>query len=246
VRDAWWRVGGWAIHGWEAGSGPAVVLVHGLGVSGRYLLPTARALAARDRRVLVPDLPGFGLSMRPPRPLRLEEQSALLERLAGAVGVERATFLGNSFGCQVVTHLAAARPELVERLILVGPTVDASARNAVRQAWRLLLDARREPPELVRLVASDYLRAGPVTVAATAAEALRDRIEDTARRVEAPTLVVRGSRDPLVPHRWAERLAAAFPAGSLHVVEGAPHAVNYVAPEALADLVSAGSPQAHG
>jgi pimeloyl-ACP methyl ester carboxylesterase len=245
VRDAWWRVGGWAIHGWEGGTGPPIVLVHGLGVSGRYLLPTARALTPRFR-VVVPDLPGFGLSMRPPRPLLLSELSAFVDRFSEAAGIERATFLANSFGCQVVTHLAATEPARVERLILVGPSVDDSARDPVRQAWRLLVDSLREPSRLVRIVAADYLRAGPATVAVTAAEALRDRIEENARRVSAPTLVVRGSRDPLVPQAWAERLAAAFPASELHVVEGLPHALNYTAPEALAALVSAGTPSAPG
>lgn len=245
MRDAWWRVGGWAVHGWAGGSGPPVVLVHGLGVSGRYLLPTARVLA-HEFRVLVPDLPGFGLSTRPPRPLRLEELSAFVERFTEAAGGERATYLGNSFGCQVITHLAATRPQRVERLVLVGPTVDASARDPARQAWRLALDALREPAGLVAIIAADYLRAGPATVAVTAIEALRDRIEENARRVAVPALVVRGSRDPLVPQAWAERLAAAFPAGELEVVEGRPHAVNFTAPEELAALVSAGSGSARG
>jgi 2-hydroxy-6-oxonona-2,4-dienedioate hydrolase len=245
MRDTWWRVGGWATHGWTGGSGPPVLLVHGLGVSGRYLLPMARALEPRFRAV-VPDLPGFGLSMRPPRPLRLGELSGFLARLAEVAGVARGVFVANSFGCQVVTHLAATRPDLVERLVLVGPTVDDSARDPVRQGGRLLADALREPPSLIRIIVADYLRAGPVTVAATAAEALRDRIEDNARAVEAPTLVVRGSRDVLVPQDWAERLAASFPAGSLHVVDGAPHAAHFTSPEALASLVSAGTPPAPG
>ncbi len=240
MRDTWTRVGGWAIHGWEAGSGPPVVLVHGLGVSGRYLLPTAHELAG-DFRVLVPDLPGFGASTRPRRPLTLPELSGLLDRFTEASGIGRAVFVANSFGCQVITHLAATRPERVERLVLAGPTVDDSARDPFRQGWRLLRDSLQEPPEVVRMVVADYLRAGPVTVASTAAAALHDRIEENARGVVAPALVVRGSRDPLVPQRWAERLAAAFPDGSLHVVEGAPHAVNYVAPEALAALVRGGS-----
>jgi pimeloyl-ACP methyl ester carboxylesterase len=246
VRETWRRVGGWAIHGWEGGDGPPVLLVHGLGVSGRYLLPTARELTARGFRAVVPDLPGFGRSTRPPRPLRLDELGGLLDRFAAVAGADRATFLANSFGCQVVTRLAATRPDRVERLVLVGPTVDDSARDVGRQGWRLFLDSLREPAELVRLVVADYARAGPVAVAATAAEALRDRIEETARLVRAPVLVVRGARDPLVPHAWAERLTSAFPNASLHVVDDAPHAVNYVAPEALAELVSAGTPPARG
>ena len=245
MRDVWWRVGGRPVHGWTAGDGPPVVLVHGLGVSGRYLLPTARALAA-DFRVVVVDLPGFGQSFRPQRPLRLAEQSETLWRIAAAAGVERAVYLANSLGCQIVTHLAATRPDRVERLVLAGPTVDATARDPLRQGWRLLLDALREPRGLVRIVAADYVRAGAETVAVTAAEALRDDIEANARRVTAPALVVRGSCDPVVPQAWAERLTAAFPAGALEVIHGVPHAVNFVAPDALAELVRRGNRPARG
>ena len=241
MRETWWRVGGWAVHGWEAGDGPPLVLVHGLGVSGRYLLPIARTLAGRFR-VVVPDLPGLGLSTRPRRPLRLDELSETLDRLADAIGFRRATFLANSYGCQVVTRLAVTHPERVERLVLVGPTVDDSARDPVRQAARLLVDGCHEPRSLVAIVLSDYVRAGPVTVATGAAEALRHRIEADARRVAVPAVVVRGSRDPLVPQPWAERLTAAFPAGELHVIGGAPHAAHFTHPDAVAALVSAGTP----
>jgi 2-hydroxy-6-oxonona-2,4-dienedioate hydrolase len=241
LRETWWRVGGWAVHGWEAGDGPPLVLVHGLGVSGRYLLPIARTLAG-PFRVVVPDLPGFGLSTRPRRPLRLDELSETLDRLADAIGFRRATFLGNSYGCQVVTRLAVTHRERVERLVLVGPTVDDAARDPVRQAARLLVDGYHEPRRLVAIVLSDYVRAGPVTVATGAAEALRHRIEADARRVAVPAVVVRGSRDPLVPQPWAERLTAAFPAGELHVIGGAPHAAHFTHPDAVAALVTGGTP----
>ena len=241
MRETWWRVGGWAVHGCEAGDGPPLVLVHGLGVSGRYFLPIARTLAGRFR-VVVPDLPGFGLSTRPRRPLRLDELSETLDRLADAIGFRRATFLANSYGCQVVTRLAVTHPERVERLVLVGPTVDDSARDPVRQAARLLVDGYHEPGSLVAIVLSDYLRAGPVTVATGAAEALRHRIEEDARRLAAPALVVRGARDPLVPQPWVERLTAAFRAGELHVIAGAPHAAHFTHPDAVAALVTAGTP----
>lgn len=242
MRDAWWDVGGWAVHGWEGGAGPPIVLVHGLGASGRYLLPIARTLAGRFR-VVVPDLPGFGLSTRPRRPLRLDELSETLDRLTDAIGFRRATFLANSYGCQVVTRLAVTHPERVERLVLVGPTVDDSARDPVRQATRLLVDGCREPLSLVAIVLSDYLRAGPVSVATGAAEALRHRIEADARRVAVRAVVVRGSRDPLVPQSWAERLTAAFRAGELQVIADAPHAAHFTHPDAVAALVSAGTPR---
>jgi 2-hydroxy-6-oxonona-2,4-dienedioate hydrolase len=71
-------------------------------------------------------------------------------------------------------------------------------------------------------------------VLATFGEALRDRIELNLPRVMAPTLVVRGARDPIVPGRWAEQATALLPRGRLVVVADAAHTMNYTSPEALA------------
>jgi pimeloyl-ACP methyl ester carboxylesterase len=65
------------------------------------------------------------------------------------------------------------------------------------------------------------------------------RIETRLAALAVPTLVVRGARDPIAPQRWCEEAAALLPAGRLAVVPGAPHAVNYAAPEALAALTLA-------
>ena len=70
-------VSGHRLHVREAGSGEPVVLVHGLGVSGRYLEPLGELLAAR-RRILVPDLPGWGRSEDPPRALDVEAAAEVL------------------------------------------------------------------------------------------------------------------------------------------------------------------------
>jgi pimeloyl-ACP methyl ester carboxylesterase len=69
-KSVWTPAGGLRMHarvfGEAAPGGPSVILVHGLVVSGRYMVPAAERLA-HDRRVFVPDLPGFGLSESPPR-----------------------------------------------------------------------------------------------------------------------------------------------------------------------------------
>ena len=239
--EEWRDVDGLRWHAWRAGAGAGVadvVLVHGLGVSGRYLLPTAAALAP-SVRVHVPDLPGFGRSGRPATVL---DVGALAERLGGwldACGIERPTLLGNSVGCQVIVHLAARRPARLRSAILVGPTMDASARSLPRQLWRLLRDAVREPPGLVRLQLADYARAGARRTLATARHALRDPIEDVVGAVRVPTLVVRGARDPIVGQRFAEELTRRLPAGRLVLVPGAAHAVNWTAAPRLAELVLA-------
>jgi pimeloyl-ACP methyl ester carboxylesterase len=225
-------------HAFEAAGpeAPVFVLVHGLGVSGRYFLPLGARLAG-SARVLVPDLPGNGRSARPPRPLDVPGLAASLGEWADAAGLPPACYVGNSLGCQTVLRLAADRPELVERIVLVGPTVDAAARSFARQAVRFVATGAREPLPLAALVAWEYLRAGPLRVLATARYALADRVEERLGAVAAPTLVIRGEHDRLCTQAWGERLAAGIPGARLAVVRGRAHAVHYSAPDDVAALV---------
>lgn len=214
---------------------PPFVLVHGLGVSSRYMVPTATRLS-RYRQVFAPDLPGFGSSSRPPRALSVPDLAATVKEWMDIVGLSRAVFLGNSLGCQVIAHVAVEHPARVEAAILVGPTMDPRA-GAWAQVGRLLLDTFAEPPSYLPLLLSDYLRAGPVRTVATFRHGLRDRTFAVYPYMAMPTLVVRGARDPIVPQRWAEDLAARLPHGRLAVIPGKGHASNYNAPDPLVSLV---------
>lgn len=229
-------VDGLCLHALAAADpGPArlpVVLIHGLGVSGRYLVPTAARLAPRGP-VYAPDLPGFGASDRPARALDMPELADWLAAWLAANNLALADFLGNSLGCQIIAELAARRPALVARAIFVGPTIDRHARTARQQLWRLLRDASREGPLEPLLASRDYLRFGLGRGWRTLRFALADRIEEKLPRIQAPTLVVRGERDPLVPPGWAEEVAHLLPRGHLVVLPGAAHAANFSAPDAL-------------
>jgi pimeloyl-ACP methyl ester carboxylesterase len=220
----------------ETEDAPVVVLLHGIGCSSRYLLPTAGRLAGCCT-VYAPDLPGFGRSGRlraRPTVRRLADTLALW---LDAAGLERPdVLLANSFGCQLLVDLAGREPERVARLVLVGPSIDPHARSLVRQSGRLAVDLTREPLGLLAIESVDYLLHLSKTGFAAFRAMRRDPVEAKLAAVQAPTLVVRGSRDPIVPRRWAEEVANRLPRGRLTEVLGAPHAVNYSAPDALARL----------
>ena len=92
----------------------SVVLVHGLAVSHRYLMPTARLLAA-PHDVYVVDLPGFGLSGDPGPALDVPEHAAALAQWLDANRLGPAVLLGNSFGCQVLVELVTREPRALRR-----------------------------------------------------------------------------------------------------------------------------------
>jgi len=103
-----------------AGEGPAILLIHGLAGSSRAwrdVMP----LLARDYTVVAPDLLGHGESAKPMGDYSLgAHASGLRDLLVGALGIERATLVGQSFGGGVAMQLAYQHPELCERLVLAG------------------------------------------------------------------------------------------------------------------------------
>lgn len=213
-----------------------VVLVHGLGMSGRYMMPTAERLT-HFAHVYVPDLPGFGRSDKPPRALTVAELADYLAWWMDALNIKRAVFVGNSFGTQIIVELATRFPARVEKAVLIAPTVDARARVFSRQLARLLLDATREPLSLMPIAVSDYLRAGLKRGTRTLRYAIADCIEEKLPHIHAPVLVVRGGRDPIVPQDWAAEVARLSAGGRFEVLPHAAHAVNYNSPEELARLI---------
>jgi pimeloyl-ACP methyl ester carboxylesterase len=237
-RSGWTAVGGTRMHARVSagGTGPRIVLVHGLAVSHRYLMPTA-ALLARRHPVGVPDLPGFGLSEEPGAVLDTRALADALDGWLAATGGGPVVLLGNSFGCQVIVDLVARRPEVAAALVLAGPTVDPAARSATRQVLRWLWDAPREDPTQAPVLLRDARDAGIRRLAGTLRHSVRDRIEGKLPAVPVPTLVVRGGVEPIVPARWAAEVTALLPRGELAVLPGSGHNSVYSAAAGLARTV---------
>src|SRR5437763_35214 len=99
----------------EAGSGPAVVLLHAGVLDRRMWAAHLEPLAAAGYRAIAPDLPGFGDA---PVPAAYTEWLDVLETL-DTLGVERAVLVGNSFGGAMALRVAAVAPERVRGLVLV-------------------------------------------------------------------------------------------------------------------------------
>ncbi len=215
---------------------PTIVLVHGLSVSSGYMIPTAVRLAPHYH-VYLPDLPGFGRSPKPPHILNVAELSDALASWMHTMKLPCATFLGNSMGCQVIVNLALRYPECINRAILVSPTMDPNALTIHQEAGRLLRDTPCEPPHFLPVLLREYALAGIPRTIRTLQYAFEDPMEQHLPDVHIPTLVVRGSRDPIVPQDWAEKVNCLLPDSQLIVVEGAGHAVNFNSPERLVQLV---------
>lgn len=219
------------------GDGPPVVLLHGYGVSGSYMLPLARVLA-ESFTAYVPDLPGQGRSAPRAEAKGMRGLAAALGDWMEAAGLAQPPVIANSMGCQIVTLLAAEQPERVGPMVLIGPTVDPARRRGRHQLFAALRDSAREPWALLVRAARDDAAVGPRALLSTAREVLADRVEDRLPRIPQPTAVVRGGEDPFVGPEWAERAALLLPRGRLFSVAGEPHAVHYTRPDLIAEIVA--------
>jgi pimeloyl-ACP methyl ester carboxylesterase len=215
----------------------AVVLLHGLAVSHRYLMPTARALAVR-RRVLVPDLPGFGLSEHPSMIYGITQHAEHIVRWAEVLELTRVCLLGHSFGAQVAAAVAVRRPDLIRALVLAGPIADSAARSSRGQLSRFLRDVTREDVKQAVILARDVYDAGPARVFGTLDYSVRSAIEDDLARTVAPVLLLRGTRDPIAPAQWLVQLArrCGGPA-EVGAIRGAAHNVATTAGPAVAERI---------
>jgi 2-succinyl-6-hydroxy-2,4-cyclohexadiene-1-carboxylate synthase len=224
-----------------------LVLVHGFTQTGRSWAGIAAAL---DREAVSPDLPGHGA--RADRPAGL---------WAGArtIGLEggRANYVGYSAGARHLLHLALLRPDLVERLVLLGATggIDDPHERAARVAADEALARRIEEQGVARFLdewlaqplfagvpdegRDDRLRNTPAGLAGSlrlAGTGVQEPLWDRLAAVACPALVLAGERDEKF-RALGERLAGSLGDAAFEVVPGAGHAAHLEQPAAVVDLL---------
>jgi pimeloyl-ACP methyl ester carboxylesterase len=138
-----------------AGSGPPIVLIHGMLNSSSHWQAVALNLA-RDYTVIAPDLIGHGDSAAPRGDYSLGAHAASIRDLLAAVGIERATIVGHSLGGGVAMQFFYQFPQRVERLALIssgglGREVSPALRTAALPGMSLLLSMTIHPRLLTEM-----------------------------------------------------------------------------------------------
>lgn len=140
------------------------------------------------------------------RPFVLSEAIAWLLRWMEAVGVRPVHLVGHSMGGYMCLWIAAHHPELVRRLVLVAPTGLLQRRSVAVNIFPLLQATFHMVPSFWPILIYDALRTGPITLLQAARDLLTKDAQDHLKSVRAPTLLVWGEQDRLVP----PTLAATF------------------------------------
>lgn len=226
---------------------PAVIMVHGFGGSLHSWEPWAQALSGQHR-VIRFDLPGCGLTAPDPTGNYTDARSMqLLLTLMDRLGIARASFVSHSIGGRIAWTFAATHPERVDKLVLVAPDGFASPGFEYGRAPEVPLSAELMryvlPKPLLRMslepaygqatFLSDELttRYHDLMLAPGNREALLARMRQTTlvdpvpllRRIQAPTLLVWGEADAMIPVANAADYLKTMPHATLVSLPGVGH-----------------------
>ncbi|MBS0024904.1 alpha/beta fold hydrolase [Microbacterium paraoxydans] len=215
---------------------PTIVLVHGIGMSHRYLSRLHERLAASTRVVSV-DLPGFGGLPRPAFELSVERMASGLATAIATLEDDRIVLVGHSMGAQWAVETALRHPELVRAVVAIGPVVDARHQTLGAQARALALDTLGETPAINAIVFTDYLRCGVRWYLRQARHMMAYPIERRAAGLAVPLLVMRGGADPVAGRGWCRRLRDAAPVARLVEIPGHHHVAQQSSPRAVASAI---------
>jgi len=146
--------------------------------------------------------------------------------------------VGHSLGALVALRLAAGHPELVRRLILISPPGITPRRSALTFGWPLIASLTRARPDFLVRLATDASRAGATNILRGARHVASADANEEAKKVVAPTLLVWGARDRLVPSNTADRWLEVLADARVHLIPTASHVPMFEAPEELAAVIS--------
>jgi pimeloyl-ACP methyl ester carboxylesterase len=236
---------GQKIHYVEAGSGPTVILLHGLGGSTQAWQFNITALAEKYH-VVVPDQIGFGKSDKPLVNYRIRTYVDFLDQFCKQLKIERASLIGNSMGGWIAAAFTAAFPDRVDRLVLVdaagyAPPKDLDTRTfyglnpTTREGMKVLVakvfyskafqtDAAIEQAIAARLAAGDGYTINSITESIIRGE---DFLDDTVKTIKRPTLIIWGRQDGLVPLAEGEHFNKDIAGSKLIVFDQCGHVPNF-------------------
>jgi len=229
----------------EAGSGPTVILLHGLGSSSQAWQVNIAPLAEKFH-VLVPDQIGFGKSAKPLVNYRIRTYVDFLDQFCKQLKIERATLVGASMGGWIAASFTAAFPDRVDKLVLVdaagyappktldpqtlyglNPTTREGMKALVAKVFYSKLfqtDAAIDAAIAARLAAGDGYTINSITQSVIRGE---DFIDATVKTIKRPTLIIWGREDGLTPLTDGERFSKDIPGSKFVVFEQCGHAPNF-------------------
>lgn len=203
---------------------PLVLMVHGFRSSARFFRPTMLSLSDRWR-VVAPDLPGHGDSEPWDPEEDVVEQWVLLEGFLDRMGMEEMAIIGSSRGGAVALQLAAHRPDMVSRLILIA-TPTKPFKVGTLDILEMVVNREALTDDLLREMGRTMMASRGYETArrrAVEADTLERDLRPIMGKVRAPALVVWGAEDRTIPVEMGLELLSGISDSRMRLIGGAGH-----------------------
>jgi len=243
------------------GSGPTVLMLHGIGGGHLAFAPQLETLAQAGFRAVAWDMPGYGHSA-PIEPYTFkglaERCIALIETLASP-GKAPLTLVGHSMGGMVAQEVIVRRPDLVGRLVLCGTSSSfgkpdgewqrqfVQERSAPLDAGQTMADVARSLvpgmagpealPEGLRLAEHCMSLVSPGTYRRALEALVTFNRREALQLIGVPTLLIAGEKDPNAPPSVMQKMAEKIPGSRYAELAGIGHLMNLEAPDAFDQLL---------
>ncbi|MGV8897483.1 MAG: alpha/beta fold hydrolase [Rhodoglobus sp.] len=212
------------------------LLLHGIGLSHRSFTRLAKLLSATGDSIAL-DLPGFGATAKPERPISVQQYAASIANIVERTATGPVVVVGHSMGAQFALELAIIRPDLVDGIVLAGPVVDPRWDNVAIQGALLAADALTEPLATKLMAAHDYARCGLPWFLTETREMLEYDTHERIGLLRKPLLVIRGEYDTIANEGWTEWLASQVAGGASRTFKGHSHNVIHSGPVEVAEAI---------
>ena len=244
VKENSLQIGETTLNVLEGGSGRPLLILHAAGGTGMWM--PHHELLARRFRVVAPDSPGFGRTPDSERITGVDDLAFLYADLIETLKLERPIVVGSSFGGWVAAELAVLMSGSISHLVLAdaiglrlpaSPIADLFAMGPALKMAALFHDpaaaARMLPAQPdIETIMGFYRDEMAFAKYAWSPFCCNPKLERRLHRISAPTLVLWGEHDAVVPRQHGERYAARIPQARLQIVADAGHALLMEKPEA--------------
>lgn len=235
-----------------AGSGPAVLILHGWGGSSTSWMGVQEILVKEGLRVIVPDFPGFGKSKTPLIPWGIKEYTDFVLNLANHFKLRNFFLLGHSFGGRIAIKFAVSYPEKIKKLILcdsAGIKQKRGPKEKIIFRFSKIGNAIFTPKVLARfknrarelfyifLRHKDYAKADG-TMKETIKKVLGEDLLPELSRIQTETLIIWGQGDKLVPVRFGHIFKEKIANSELIILPKIGHSPHLEVPKKLAETIS--------
>ncbi len=230
---------GFNIRYMDAGSGEAVVYLHG---AGGLRLSHAHDLLAQNYRVIALEAPGFGDSAVNDKSETLNQMADSIAAAIAAIGVERYHLIGNSFGGKLAILTALQHTDAIETLVLVAPaairlTTSGPPSGTPAEMMAMLYAHPERQPKMTPPTPEVLAKQGALVKRLIGPP--RDEAMETAMKdLDIPVLAVFGTKDKLITTDVAHIYAELLPNCHLMMIYDAAHAVDADRPEATAEVIA--------